>query len=42
MTGLPRGKLEVKYFADHVLEAEIAEQLFLVEVVGQGSQRLSK
>jgi hypothetical protein len=28
MTGLPRGKLELKYFADHVLEAEIAEQLF--------------
>jgi hypothetical protein len=28
MTGLPHGKLEVKYFANHVLDAEIAEQLF--------------
>jgi hypothetical protein len=28
MSGLPCGKLEVKYFADHILEAEIAAQLF--------------
>jgi hypothetical protein len=28
MTGLPHEKLEVKYFADHNLDAEIAAQLF--------------
>ena len=28
MTGLPRGTLEVKYYTDYKLEAEIAERLF--------------
>jgi hypothetical protein len=28
MTGLPRGQLEVKYYADYELEAVIAERLF--------------
>jgi hypothetical protein len=28
MTGLPRGQLEVKYYADYELEAIIAERLF--------------
>ncbi|KAM0878532.1 hypothetical protein ACQ4PT_034803 [Festuca glaucescens] len=29
MTGLPRGQLEVKYYADYDLEADIAARLFL-------------
>jgi hypothetical protein len=28
MMGLPRGQLEVKYYADHVLEAELSERIF--------------